>query len=677
MGEVYRARDTRLGRDVALKTISPRIAADAEAIERFEREARALASLNHPHTAAIYDVVEHDGQPVLVLELVEGDTLADRSSKKPIAVEATIQMAKQIADALDTAHEAGIVHRDLKPANIKITESGQVKILDFGLAKAMAVAAGRAPDTDPSSTPTITVHGTQTGVILGTAAYMSPEQARGKRIDKRTDIWAFGCVLFEMLTGQRAFGGETTSDVIAAIIERTPDLTKLPASTTAALRRVIERCLEKDPKRRARDIADVREELDAPAGTVPETRRASFGAGPTLAVVALVAIALSGAAWRWRALPAMPPPLELAFDVDGANPDDSPAEASPDGERFAFISRAGESEPMIWIRDLQSSKPRALSGTEGAAGHVFWSPDGRHVGFRANGRLKRVPVDGGPVQVICPLIVHVGATWSKDDVIVIASANRDGLFRVSANGGALEPLTHLDPSSENSHRWPHFLPDGRHFIFTVRSNRGISNALRIGSLDSSETSALVEAQSNAVYAGGYLLYVKDGALLAQPFDASTLTLSGTARAVAAPVQQSTSSAVAAFSASAYGRVLAFAGGSRPGSHLVWFDRSGKALSQLGPESSFNNLRLSHDDRRVLFDGMDPVLGSRDLWTIEVATGVMTRLTNHPATDWNASWSPDGREIVFASDRAGQSTIFRTAADGSGEPGWPLACLLHW
>ena len=670
MGEVYRSRDMRLGRDVAIKIVSPRIAADADAVARFEREARALASLNHPNIAAIYDVIEHSQQPALVLELVEGDTLADRLAAKPLSIAETLHVARQLTDALDTAHEAGIVHRDLKPANIKITEAGQVKILDFGLAKAIAVAAAQGAEFDPANTPTITVHGTAQGVILGTAAYMSPEQARGKRIDKRTDIWAFGCVLFEMLAGKRAFDGETTYDVIAAIIERSPDLTRLRKDTPASVRRVIARCLEKDPKRRARDIAEVQVALDddaSAAKTSPTPQRSAITIGAAIVAVAVIGAAVWYGAGRRESRPAAPAEAEFVLPISGiTNPTDSWGIASPDGQRLAFVARANDREPMIWIRSLQSATPTTLAGTEGVAGQVFWSPDGRHLGFRAGGRLKRVPVDGGPVQVICPLSNHLGATWGKDDVIVLAPANRDRLYRVPASGGTLEPVTKIDPKAENSHRWPHFLPDGRHFIFTVRTDRGINNALRLGSLDSAITTVLVESQSNAVYTDGYLLYVKDGALLAHPFDAATLTLHGSARAVAGPVLQNTSSAVATFSASANGRLLVYVAGPRPPSRLIWFDRAGKALSQVGAERIFLDVVLSHDEKRALFDTIDADHGTRDIWVIDIANGAITRVTNHPATDWGASWSPDDSEIVFASDRAGQSTIFKTASDGSGE-----------
>jgi Tol biopolymer transport system component/tRNA A-37 threonylcarbamoyl transferase component Bud32 len=668
--EVYRARDTRLGRDVAIKILSPRIASDRDAVLRFEREARALATLNHPNIAAIYDVIESGDQPALVLELVEGQTLADRiAATRPLSVDEALDYAKQIAEALDVAHEAGIVHRDLKPGNIKVTEDGRIKVLDFGLAKAIAAASGESSGADLANSPTITVDGTHRGVILGTAAYMSPEQARGKRVDKRTDIWAFGSVLFEMLTGKRAFHGETASDVIAAILERAPDLSLLPAATPLHVRRAIERCLEKDPKRRARDIADVRVALDdeaSAAKTLPTPQRSAIAIGAAIAAAAVIGAAVWFGTGRREFRPTAPADAEFVLPIGrSSNAADSWVIASPDGQRLAFVVGGGDREPMIWIRRLQLATPTPLAGTEGVGGQIFWSPDGRHLGFRAGGRLKRVPVDGGPVQVICPMSVHLGATWGKDDVIVLAPTNRDGLYRVPASGGTLQPLTKIDPKVENSHRWPHFLPDGRHFIFTVRTDRGINNALRLGSIDSASTTVLVESQSNAVYADGYLLYVRDGALLAHPFDPATLALRGSARAVAGPVLQNTSSAVAAFTASADGRVLAYVSGPRPPSRLIWFDRAGTALSQVGAERLFLDVVLSHDEKRALFDTIDADHGTRDVWVIDIATGAPTRITDHPATDWTASWSPDDREIVFASDRAGQSTIFKTASDGSG------------
>ena len=454
MGEVYRARDQRLGRDVAIKILAPHIAADRDATFRFEREARALAALNHPNVAAIYDVLDNHGQPALVLELVEGETLADRIASTRLSIVAAVDIAKQMADALDTAHEAGFVHRDLKPGNIKITGAGLVKVLDFGLAKAIAAAAGETSGVDANNSPTITGQGTRQGVILGTAAYMSPEQARGKHVDKRSDIWAFGCVLFEMLAGKRAFSGETASDVIAAIIERAPDLSTLPASTPPHVRRVIERCLEKDPKRRARDIADVRAAIDGP-GPAPDRGRTTKL--PWLIAAALLVIALVGYAvvkWPGRSAPAVPPPVEFTFGApDGYRLVMAPPAASPDGTMVAFGALDAKQVRSLWIRPLDGT-PRRLDGTEGAI-TARWSPDSQSLMFFSGGSWKRMSAAGGPAITVVPeAVADLGLSWGNGDEVVVALANRTALSRVSANGGTPRPLTTLNADRENSHRWP-------------------------------------------------------------------------------------------------------------------------------------------------------------------------------------------------------------------------------
>jgi len=527
MGEVYRARDARLGRDVAIKVVSPEIAADADGLMRFDREARMLASLNHPNIAAIYGVEDSAGFPALILEFVDGDTLADRIARGSIPVADAVSYARQVAEALDTAHEAGIVHRDLKPGNIKITEDGRVKVLDFGLAKAIAAAIAPDPAIDPAHSPTVTVHGTRGGVILGTAAYMSPEQARGKPIDKRTDIWAFGCVLYEMLTGARAFNGETTSDVIAAIIERQPEMSKLPATVPPHVRRLIERCLAKDPRQRARDIGDVRAELDASApaaGSAPSPRRPWLR--PLLIAVGTLVIVIAAAygGWRSRQSTTPPVPMEFSFGAPIGSLTAFPAVPSPDGRRIAFIVREEAGTTSIWLRSLEATAPRKIDGTQGVNGLMFWSPDGRSLGFTAGGVLKQLPVDGGPVVTIAPGVVNLGASWNADDEIILAPVNRGPLMRVSASGGEPVALTRLDPAKENSHRWPHFLPDGRHFLFTVRSDKPENQGIKVGSLDSPEIKPLVNAASPGVYVEpGLLLYVTtDAVLMAQPFDVTTL-----------------------------------------------------------------------------------------------------------------------------------------------------------
>src|SRR5688572_10274 len=663
MGEVYRARDARLGRDVAIKIVSPAIAADSAGLMRFEREARVLASLNHPNIAAIYGVDDHAGAPALILELVDGETLADRIARGPIAVAEALAYARQIADALDTAHEAGIVHRDLKPGNIKITENGTVKVLDFGLAKAIAAATAPDPAVDPAHSPTVTVHGTKGGVILGTAAYMSPEQARGKPIDKRTDIWAFGCVLYEMLTGRRTFGGETTSDVIAAIIERLPDMSKLPTAVPAHVRRVIERCLEKDPKRRARDIGDVQADLDVAPMVGPEKRPPAVWAAAVAAVMA-AAIAIAGfAVWRaFRSTAATPTEFTLV------PPEDTrllgPPAPSPDGRQLAFIARQPDGRSSIWIRTLASMNAVPLQGTDGATGGLFWSPDSRSLGFFTAGRLKTIPAAGGPVVIVCPMTSYLGATWGANDIILLAPVNRTAIHRVAASGGTPEPITTLDTTRENSHRWPHFLPDGRHFLFTVRSDRAENQAIYVGSIDGGSPVRLVATQSNAIYVEpGFILHVRDGTLMAQPFDARARVLSGAASPVAAQVSQETPSAVAAFDASANGAVLTYRQSTGSATRLTWFDRTGRVLGTMGPAAQYQGVNLSPDSTQAAVDIVDTNHGTRDVSIVDSA-GAVRRLTTHTATDWMAIWSPDGKEIVFASDRQGHSSLFRAPADGS-------------
>ena len=466
MGEVYRARDTRLGRDVAIKVLSPRIAADRDAVLRFEREARALATLNHPNIAAIYDVIESDGQPALVLELVDGQTLADRIAAGALSIGEAIGYAKQLADALDVAHEAGIVHRDLKPANIKVTEDGRIKVLDFGLAKAVAAAAGELHEVEAANSPTITVHGTGHGVILGTAAYMSPEQARGKRVDKRTDIWAFGCVLFEMLTGERAFSGETTSDVIAAIIERAPDLTRLPASTPVPMRRVIARCLEKDPKRRVRDIAEVRVALDDDAAAAPPRSASRRPLSIAMLAGGIVAGWLVAIATRGTAAPPAPPVIRttllLPQGVRLSRAAVKPITVAENGSAIAYI---GERDAIhyLYVQRLDQAEAIELPGTSGAI-QPFFSPDAAWVGYFGSDALQKVAVDGrsAPIRVTNVDDDVMGAAWGRDDTIVFA-LRAGGLLRVNAQGGTPAKIPGVDYAAI----FPQWLPDGKSLLVSA------------------------------------------------------------------------------------------------------------------------------------------------------------------------------------------------------------------
>jgi len=669
MGEVYRATDTNLGREVAIKVLPDALASDAERLARFDREAKTLAALNHPNIATIYGLERSDGMTALVMELVEGPTLADRLALGPIPGNEALAIAKQIAGALDAAHERGIVHRDLKPANVKITPERTVKLLDFGLAK----TASDSSAVNLSHSPTVTMAGTLEGVILGTAAYMSPEQARGKVVDKRTDIWAFGCVLYEMLTGVTAFGGgESVSDIIGRILEREPDWTRLPQSTPLDLRALLRRCLDKDLKRRLRDIGDARAELeewvghDALNGQRPAGRvlvAAALGVGIVLGAVGAWSI------FRGRAEAPLAIPTNFTFTApdEAAQIEGAPV-VSPDGRRIAFAAVNGSGERALWIRSLDSSTPRRVDGTEGAS-RPFWSPDGQSVAFGvpAQGRLKRVDLSSGFVQNIGSINdAFAGGAWGRTGTIVFSPDNRVVLQRVSASGGTAERATILDPAKrENSHRFPHFLPDGQHFLFTARSDVRENTGIYLGRLGSTERTWLVEAQSSASYAApGYILFVREGTLLAQPFDLAALRMSGEPFVVATNVAQDTAGAQASFSVSDDGRVVAFRIASTESAELVWFDRRGERIGNTIAEGPFQQVRLAPDGKRAAVTMTDRDTGNRDIWQVDLTNGATTRFTSHPANDWHPVWSRDGTELAFDSDRAGFSSVFRRPADGS-------------
>ena len=664
MGEVYRAHDTKLQRAVAIKVLPDSFAHDADRRSRFEDEARVLAALNHPHIGAIYGVEESEDVVALVLELVDGVTLDERLAAGPIAFDDVLRIARQLAEGLEAAHDRGIVHRDFKPGNIKITPDGNVKILDFGLAKAAGLQVGAAT----LGTPGVSRHATQVGAVIGTAGYMSPEQARGQPVDKRTDIWAFGCVVYEMVTGNVAFPGATISDTIAAILERDPDWTALPAATPEPVRRLLHRCLEKDPKRRLRDIADassiVTEEVPA-APMVPSNRRS------TKAVWVLAAISAAVLAGFLLLRPdqneSRVEPIKFTFEP----PENATllregleTAVSPDGTRVAFVAQGNSGPTSIWIRSMSSQESQRIEGTDNAIG-PFWSPDGQFLGFFAQGKLKKVAVDGGPPQNICTTTPGLGATWSQTGEIVFNPINRAPLMRVSASGGTPQQLTTLDAGRhENSHRWPSFLPDGRHFLFTARSNEQENTAVYVGSLDSPETTRLLTEQTNAVYASpGYLLFGRQGTLMAQRFDADKIQLSGEAFPVAGNIDQETPSANAFFSVSKNGRVIAFHEASRSLDELTWFDREGKAQGTISSKGLYGWPRLSPDGRRLAVWMPDSESGNRDIWLVDVGNGTRTRFTSNPANDWYPEWSSDGAYVTFASDRTPRASTYRKAVGG--------------
>ncbi len=680
MGEVYRARDTRLGRDVALKVLPREFTADPDRLARFEREARALAALNHPHIAAIYGI--EDIEPpadsglqgtvrTLALELVEGDTLAQRIQQSAerrrsggLSVDDALAIARQIADALDVAHEKGIVHRDLKPSNIMIRPDGVVKVLDFGLAKLTPAVASAEPAS--TSAPTFTAEATRDGLIVGTAAYMSPEQARGQVVDKRTDIWAFGCVLYEMLAGRAAFARATPTDTLAAILEREPDWSALPPDLPAILRRLLNRCLQKDSRHRMRDMGDVRIGLEEVVAVpvVTGTKEADRARGRRRLAIGIALVAVIGAAaltWLLTRLRDSGPAtaservIRLEMSLDSVGPE-LPM-PSPDGRHLAFVRATGPDRRLLWIHSLDSGESRSLPGTEGAMDQI-WSPDGRWIAFFADGKLKKVSPSGGPPQTVTTVAGFQDAAWGARGDIIFRPANRQGLLRVHESGGTPSELTTLDRSlTENSHRGPFFLPDGRRFLFTNRCEQREHNALFLGSLDSGRTQRVLPLQSNAAYlpprggSAGALLYYRDGGLFAQRFDTEHVVLLGEPVPVLEHVGYRAASVLAQFEASLDGSLIV----SRPAGDdnlLTWFNRKGEATGTVGGPDSYHQPRISPNGALIAFNRADPQNGNRDIWYTEISRGITARLTTDAANDWFPAWSPNGKQMVFTSDRAG-------------------------
>jgi len=664
MGEVYRATDTNLGRQVAIKVLPEAFAQDADRLARFEREAKTLAALNHPNIAGIHGLEHAEGTRALVMELVEGATLAEAISRGPMPLDEALHIAKQIAEALDAAHEQGIVHRDLKPANIKVREDGTVKVLDFGLAKAMEPASGLSPA--PANTPTITTPArmTATGVIVGTAAYMSPEQARGNALDKRTDIWAFGCVLYEMIAGEPLFKGEDVTEILASVVKGHPDLGRVPPH----VRRVIARCVTKDRKARLRDIGDVSELLYAGADSTssPPARPGSLLAarlGWTMTAIAMLALA-GLALVHFSETPAdrvvirttIAPPENAVFDFDVTR---GPVAISPDGRTLVFAARPAEGRSQLWIRRLDSLTATPLDGTAGAA-YPFWSPDGRAVGFSRGGRLFKIDVSGGPPIAITPDIgVLRAATWGSGGTIML-DYGRGELWTVAAGGG--QAVRQRAPAlAGGPHRSPWFLPDGRHYLYWVDGK----NEIRAGSLDSDDSHVLTEATSNAIYASGHLLFLREDALLAQPFDPARLMVTGAAVPVADNVSRLVGETQGVFAAAENGTLVYQRGGSQGAIDLAWFDRTGRRLSTIAELGDARGLAVAPDGRFAIVEISDSQRRPA-LWRIDVANGLKSRVTPNLAGVSQAVWSPDGREIVYMESRESQRTLVRKLSNGIGD-----------
>jgi eukaryotic-like serine/threonine-protein kinase len=674
MGEVYRARDTRLGRDVAVKVLPASFSSDRDRLHRFEQEACAAGALNHPNILSIHDIGTHDGAPYVVSELLEGETLRKRLSGSPLPQRRAIDYALQLAQGLASAHEKGIVHRDLKPDNIFITKDGRVKILDFGLAK-LTQADGSERQTD---IPTRRVD-TGPGVVMGTVGYMSPEQVRGQNVDYRSDIFAFGAIVYEMLSGQRAFRGDSPADTMSAILkEDPPDLSATNHNVSPALERLIDHCLEKDPEERfhsARDLAFALEALSASTvsstetSTIPALAPRRLGRRELIpwslaALFLLVAVGLAIVALR--STPANPgqlsrfyiyPPEKTSF---GGATDF----ISPDGRKLIFSVIGAEGLSQLWIRSIDSLAARPIPGTEPAT-QAFWSPDSRFIAFFSAGKLKKVDVSGGPIQTLADVQTNRGGTWSKDGVILFAPTFSGELFRVSASGGEVTPVTKLDASlHQNGHFWPHFLPDGRHFLYLGRSSKKETNGIYVGSLDSGESKLLVQSDAGAKYAPpGYLLFLKERVLMAQPFDADKLRLSGEPSLVAEQVAYNPQNGRSFFCISDNG-ILVYRVDVLSNSRLTWFDRTGKQLGSVGTSDNVLSPSLSPDEKRVAMIRADQSSGS-DIWLLDVVRQSSSRFTFDPATDSNPVWSPDGTRIVFSSNRLGPFDLFWKLSNGSG------------
>jgi Tol biopolymer transport system component/predicted Ser/Thr protein kinase len=693
MGEVYKARDTRLERTVAIKVLPPHLSSSEEVRQRFEREAKTISSLSHPHICALYDVGNQDGVEYLVMEYLEGETLADRLLKGSLPTEQTLRYGIEMADALDKAHRQGIVHRDLKPGNVMLTKSG-VKLLDFGLAKVFRQpldAAGReltAAEQDPmarnSLTAIPTVMGnpnlTQAGTILGTFQYMAPEQLEGKEADARTDIFAFGAVLYEMATGRKAFSGTSQASLISAIMKEEPaPIAALQPMTPPALDRVVKTCLAKDPEDRfqtAHDaklqlqwIAEVGSAAGVPAPVIARRKSRERLAWTGFAIAALAA-ALFAAGYLRRA-----PRPERGIRATLPFPEKlllGEIALSPDGNRLAFTAGKVGMEPALWVRDLDGSSAQPVAGAENAY-FPFWSPDSRSVGFFAAGKLKRVDASGGAVLTVCDADRGVGGTWNRDGTIVFAPAPTSALYRVAAGGGKPVPVSKLDASRhETAHRYPQFLPDGRHFLYMAGNLGGPpddpANAIRVGSLDGSGDKILVKTLSNAAYASGYLLYGRDGTLLAQRFDTSKLEVRGEPVPAVPKIGISTWHSHWLFSASENGTLVA-APVFAPPSRLVWLDRSGKETGSIGEPAPFGTLRLSPDGQRIAADVYDPVHDTTDIWIYNAAAGTGAKFVFGQAHETNPVWSPDGSRIVFTSDRkakSGRGDLWMKPLDGGKE-----------
>ena len=709
MGEVYRAEDTKLGRDVAIKVLPEAVAADPERLARFEREAKVLASLNHPNIAAIYsferatagrgagrfdgDQEREGASPsptseavhFLVMELVEGEDLKERIERGLLTIDEAMPLALQVAEALEAAHERGIIHRDLKPGNIKVTPEGKVKVLDFGLAKALdpELDGASASPTSVSMSPTLTAQMTQAGVLLGTAAYMSPEQAAGEPADRRADIWAFGVVVAEMLTGRQQFDGKTASHVLAAVLKEEPDWSRIAATTPPKIVDLLQHCLRKEPTQRLQAIGDARiliqDYLEDPASF--DSLPASAESAPVpiwkqalpWALFALTSVALMAVWWSARSQSASSaailkatilPPAESTYYLSGWNP--GPVAVSPDGTKLAFSVQDETGAVRLYVQALDTGLAEPLPGTESAA-YPFWSPDSRWLGFftDVDQTLKKIDTEGGPPITVCDAENGKGGTWSRDGIILFAPRADSPIHRVPAGGGESTPITEVDGEVHNSHRHPRFLPDGRHYLFLARGGTEEQSALMLGSIDDATVREVVKTPTNAQYSQGWLLYTRGATLMAQPFDTDRLELEGEATPLVEGILTASSAALAIFSTSDTGLLAYNSGELSPEVPLEWVDRSGDTLSTIGEPAVFGPIALSPDGSRaisVIFDSG----GIGNLWLTDVETGLRSRFTFETLTNFGLGWSPSGDAVIYSALHNSRFEVNRKSVLGVGE-----------
>jgi serine/threonine protein kinase/Tol biopolymer transport system component len=664
MGEVYLAEDLTLDRKVALKFLPEAFTSDPERMARFEREAKLLASLNHPNIAGIYGLEQADKTRFLVLEYVEGETLQARLSKGALPLEEALALCRQIAEGLEAAHEKGVIHRDLKPANVMITGEEKVKILDFGLAKAFS---DDTQSIDSSQSPTLTEAMTRPGVILGTVAYMSPEQAKGKSVDKSADIWAFGCILYECLTGKKVFEGETVTETLASVIKEEPNWEALPSNMPQNIRFVLRRCLEKEKGKRFRDAADVQIEMeetritDVDKTTIPIKRSKLAWIWALIATVLVIVLSflyfrsdeVAKAQLFHLSVPPMPIDRSMAI--------------SPDGKWIAFVAEHTESATSLYVCKIGEVQPTHLKGTEGAT-CPFWSPNSRSIGFFAEGKLKRVDLSGGPPRIICDARSTSGGTWNSDGTIIFT--NWPHLHRVSADTGGDSVVINSPDTSQGGGGLanPCFLPDGRHYLYTAQFSDKSKSGIYLASIDSEKKTRLLTTTSSAAYVEpGYLLYHRKGTLFARPFDTKKLKLAGEELIVAENVILDENSEWGAFSASQNGTLIYRSLKNQFQSQFVWIDRDGNQLEPIGiPEKYSADFDLSPDGKQIAVVRENLTTFNVDIYLLDLKTNILTQFTSDPKIDGGPRWSPDGSQLLFVSWRSGICSLFLKDVDGVSE-----------